>query len=116
MEFHESKTLTLPIAKHESLQPSKCIFNLGSHLKLSFVVIGRWWLSLPVTIPLSSFTFTFWFLVHIGNRSSCFGTLLANHPLQSIAIYGIMMIATYMLFIIALGLKNMYAEASEDTP
>ena len=57
-------------------------------------------------------------LVHIGNRSSCFDILLANlSTVEIIAIYGIKMLATYMLFTIALAgiKKTMYDEISGDT-
>ena len=40
MEFHESKTLTLPIAKHESLTVN--VFLILLLIWLSFVVIGKW--------------------------------------------------------------------------
>ena len=117
MEFHESKTLTLPIAKHESLTVN--VFLILVLIWLSFVVIGKWVKRsylLPYRYQFHVFTFLVWFILEID--LVVFDILLANlSTAEIIAIYGIMMIATYMLFTIALaGLRKlMYAEASEDT-
>ncbi len=117
MEFHESKTLTLPIARHESLTVT--VFLILLLIWLSLVVIGKWVKRsylLPYRYQFHAFTFMVWFLLEIG--LVVFDILLANLSIvEIIAIYGIMMIATYMLFTIALaGLRKlMYAEISEDT-
>ncbi len=61
MEFHESKTLTLPIAKHESLTVN--VFLILVLIWLSFVVIEVGETGLPVTI---SYQFRFilvWFIL-----------------------------------------------------
>ena len=117
MEFHESKTLTLPIARHESLTVN--VFLILLLIWLSFVVIGKWVKRaylLPYRYQFHVFTFMVWFILEID--LVVFDILLANlSTAEIIAIYGIMMIATYMLFTIALaGLRKlMYAEASGDT-
>ena len=117
MEFHESKTLTLPIARRESLTVN--VFLILLLIWLSFVVIGKWLKRaylLPYRYQFHVFTFMVWFILEID--LVVFDILLANlSTAEIIAIYGIMMIATYMLFTIALaGLRKlMYAEASEDT-
>ena len=117
IEFHESKTLTLPIAKHESLTVN--VFLILVLIWLSFVVIGKWVKRaylLPYRYQFHAFTFMVWFLLEMD--LVVFDILLANlSTFEIIAIYGIMMIATYMLFTIALaGLRKlMYAELSEDT-
>lgn len=117
MEFHESKTLTLPIARHESLTVN--VFLILLLIWLSFVVIGKWVKQaylLPYRYQFHVFTFMGWFILEID--LVVFDILLANlSTAEIIAIYGIMMIATYMLFTIALaGLRKlMYAEISGDT-
>lgn len=117
MEFHESRTLTLPIAKHESLTVN--VFLILLLIWLSFVVIGKWVKRaylLPYRYQFHVFTFLVWFILEID--LVVFDILLANlSTAEIIAIYGIMMIATYMLFTIALaGLRKlMYAEISGDT-
>lgn len=117
MEFHESETLTLPIARHESLTVT--VFLILLLIWLSLVVIGKWVKRsylLPYRYQFHAFTFMVWFLLEID--LVVFDILLANLSIvEIIAIYGIMMIATYMLFTIALaGLRKlMYAEISGDT-
>lgn len=117
MEFHESRTLTLPIAKHESLTVN--VFLILVLIWLSFVVIGKWVKQaylLPYRYQFHVFTFMGWFILEID--LVVFDILLANLSIvEIIAIYGIMMIATYMLFTIVLaGLRKlMYAEISGDT-
>ena len=112
MEFHESKTLTLPIAKQETLTVN--VFLILLLIWLTFVVIGKWVKRsylLPYRYQFHVFTFMIWFLLEID--LVVFDILLANlSTVEIIAIYGIMMIATYMLFTIALaGLRKlMYAE------
>ena len=69
MEFHESKTLTLPIARHESLTVN--VFLILLFIWLSFVVIGKW-VKRAYLLPYRYQFHVFTFLVHIGNRSSCF--------------------------------------------
>lgn len=117
MEFHESKTLTLPIAKHESLTVN--VFLILLLIWLSFVVIGklvkRAYL-LPYRYQFHAFTFMVWFLLEMD--LVVFDILLANLSIaEIIAIYGIMMIATYILYTISLGglRKLMYAEISGET-
>lgn len=113
MEFHESKTLTLPIAKQETLTVN--VFLILLLIWLTFVVIGKWVKRsylLPYRYQFHVFTFMIWFLLEID--LVVFDILLANlSTVEIIAIYGIMMIETYMLFTIALaGLRKlMYAEA-----
>ena len=117
MEFHESKTLTLPIARHESLTAN--VFLILLLIWLSFVVIGKWVKRsylLPYRYQFHVFTFLVWFIFEID--LVVFDILLANlSTVEIIAIYGIMMLATYMLFTIALaGLRKlMYDEISGDT-
>ena len=117
MEFHESKTLTLPIARHESLTAN--VFLILLLIWLSFVVIGKWVKRsylLPYRYQFHVFTFLVWFILEID--LVVFDILLANlSTVEIIAIYGIMMLATYMLFTIALaGLRKlMYDEISGDT-
>ena len=67
MEFHESKTLTLPIAKHESLKVN--VFLILVFLYCDWKVGET---SLPVTISLSVSCVYVYGLVLIGNGSSCF--------------------------------------------
>ena len=117
MEFHESKTLTLPIARHESLTVN--VFLILLLIWLSFVVIGklvkRAYL-LPYRYQFHAFTFMVWFLLEMD--LVVFDILLANLSIaEIIAIYGIMMIATYILYTISLaGLRKlMYAEISGET-
>lgn len=109
MEFHESRTLTLPIAKHESLTVN--VFLILLLIWLSFVVIGKWVKRaylLPYRYQFHVFTFLVWFILEID--LVVFDILLANlSTAEIIAIYGIMMIATYMLFTIALArIKKTY--------
>ena len=71
---------------------------------------------LPYRYQFHVFTFMGWFILEID--LVVFDILLANlSTAEIIAIYGIMMIATYMLFTIALaGLRKlMYAEILGDT-
>ena len=117
MEFHESKTLTLPIAKHESLTVT--VFLILLLIWLSLVVIGKWVKRsylLPYRYQFHAFTFMVWFLLEMD--LVVFDILLANlSTFEIIAIYGIMMIATHMLYTVALaGLRKlMYAEISGET-
>ncbi len=71
---------------------------------------------LPYRYQFHVFTFLVWFILEID--LVVFDILLANlSTVEIIAIYGIMMLATYMLFTIALaGLRKlMYDEISGDT-
>ncbi len=102
MEFHESKTLTLPIARHESLT-ANVFFNLASHL--AFVVIGKMGetiLPVAVSLSVSRFYILVWFIFEIDLVVFLTFYLANLSTVEIIAIYGIMMLATYMLFTIAL--------------
>ena len=93
-------------------------FNLASHLAFFRCDWKMGETILPVAVSLSVSRFYIFGLVHIEIDLVVFDILLANlSTVEIIAIYGIMMLATYMLFTIALaGLRKlMYDEISGDT-
>ena len=117
MEFHDSETLTLPIAEHVSLTVN--VFLIFLILWLLFVVIGKFikrTYLLPYRYQFHAFTFMLWFLLEID--LIVIDILLANFAFwEIIVIYGVIMIFTYMMFSMELtGLRKlMYDEDRQVT-
>lgn len=117
MEFHESDTLTLPIAKHESLTVN--VFLILLIIWLSLVVIGKFikrTYLLPYRYQFHAFTFMIWFLLEMDLIFLDF--LLANlASWEIIGIVGfIVMIIYWMINIELAGLRKlMYGEVLKET-
>ena len=117
MAFHESDTLTLTIAKHESLTVN--VFLILLLIWLFLVILGKFIKRvylLPYRYQFHTFTFMIWFLLEID--LIVFDILLANLATwEMIGIYGIIMIVTYAIWNIELrGLRRlMYGEVSGNT-
>ncbi|WP_212573514.1 hypothetical protein [Streptococcus sp. 11-4097] len=117
MAFHESDTLTLTIAKHESLTVN--VFLILLLIWLFLVILGKFIKRvylLPYRYQFHTFTFMIWFLLEID--LIVFDILLANLATwEMIGIYGIIMIVTYAIWNIELrGLRRlMYSEVSGNT-
>ena len=117
MAFHESDTLTLPIAKHESLTVN--VFLILLLIWLFLVILGKFIKRvylLPYRYQFHAFIFMIWFLLEID--LIVFDILLANLATwEMIGIYGIIMIVTYAIWNIELrGLRRlMYGEVSGNT-
>lgn len=117
MEFHESDTLTLPIAKHESLTVN--VFLILLIIWLSLVVIGKFikrTYLLPYRYQFHAFTFMIWFLLEMDLIFLDF--LLANlASWEIIGIVGFIVMIIYWMFNIELaGLRKlMYGEVLKET-
>jgi len=117
MAFHESDTLTLTIAKHESLTVN--VFLILLLIWLFLVILGKFIKRvylLPYRYQFHAFIFMIWFLLEID--LIVFDILLANLATwEMIGIYGIIMIVTYAIWNIELrGLRRlMYGEVSGNT-
>ena len=117
MEFHESDTLILPIAKHESLTVN--IFLILLIIWLSLVVIGKFikrTYLLPYRYQFHAFTFMIWFLLEMDLIFLDF--LLANlASWEIIGIVGFIVMIIYWMFNIELaGLRKlMYGEVLKET-
>ena len=117
MEFHESDTLTLPIAKHESLTVN--VFLILLIVWLSLVVIGKFikrTYLLPYRYQFHAFTFMVWFLLEMDLIFLDF--LLANlASWEIIGIVGFIVMIIYWMFNIELaGLRKlMYGEVLKET-
>ena len=117
MAFHESKTLTLPIAKHESLTVN--VFLILLLIWLFLVILGKFIKRvylLPYRYQFHAFTFMIWFLLEID--LIVFDILLANLAFwEIIAIYGVIIFFAYMMFGVELtGLRKlMYDENRQVT-
>ena len=117
MEFHESDTLTLPIAKHESLTVN--VFLILLIIWLSLVVIGKFIKQtylLPYRYQFHAFTFMIWFLLEMDLIFLDF--LLANLvSWEIIGIVGFIVMIIYWMFNIELaGLRKlMYGEVLKET-
>ncbi|KXT78145.1 hypothetical protein [Streptococcus sp. DD13] len=117
MQLHESDTLTLPIAEHESLTAN--VFLILLIIWLSLVVIGKFikrTYLLPYRYQFHAFTFMIWFLLEMDLIFLDF--LLAN--LASWEIIGIVafivMIICWMFTVELEGLRKlMYGEVLKET-
>ena len=117
MAFHESDTLTLPIAKHESLTVN--VFLILLLIWLFLVILGKFIKRvylLPYRYQFHAFTSLLWFLLEIDLVVN--DILLANLAFwEIIAIYGVIMVFIYMMLSMELtGLRKlMYDEERQVT-